>query len=275
MPGLVRLLDDLCGDGLSVPMAFDAAAEQYDRFMGRYTPLLAAEMADRVGVTGGMRVVDVGCGPGGLVSELCSRVGGSNVAGIDPAPKFVAACSARNPGADIRVGTAEDLPWTDASFDAALSSLAVGFFGDTDAGIAEMVRVTKPGGVVAACMWDIAGGGMSMLRVFWSAARTVRPDVVGESAMPGTSAGDLVDRFHRAGLDPVSGDPIVVSVSYAGFDDLWERLTYGIGPAGGFLVSLPASEQDAVRAACRSQLPSGAFSLDARAWYAQGVVRTA
>ena len=119
-------------------MAFDAAAEQYDRFMGRYTPLLAAEMADRV-------------------------------AGIDPAPKFVAACRARNPGADIRVGTAEDLPWADASFDAALSSLAVGFFGDTDAGIAEMVRVTKPGGVVAACMWDIAGGGMSMLRVFWSA----------------------------------------------------------------------------------------------------------
>jgi SAM-dependent methyltransferase len=255
-------------------MAFDAAAEQYDRFMGRYTPLLATEMAERAGVTSGMRVVDVGCGPGGLVSELCSRVGAPNVAGIDPAPKFVAACAERNPGADIRVGGAEELPWADASFDAALSSLAVGFFRDTDAGIAEMVRVTMPGGVVSACMWDIADGGMSMLRIFWAAARTVRPDVVGESAMPGTSGGDLVDRFRRAGLGSVSGDPIVVSVAYADFDDMWEPLTYGIGPSGGFLVSLPGSEQDAVRAACRSQLPDGSFTLDARAWYAQGVVPT-
>lgn len=253
-------------------MAFDAAAERYDRFMGRYTPLLATEMIDRVDVTAGMLVVDVGCGPGGLVSALCSRAGAANVAGIDPAPQFVAACSARNPGADIRVGTAEELPWADASIDAALSSLAVGFFRDPDAGIAEMVRVTKPGGTVAACMWDIAGGGMSMLRIFWSAARTVRPDVAGESAMPGTSGGDLVDRFHRAGLDSVSGDPIVVSVSYAGFDDFWEPFTYGIGPSGGFLVSLPTPEQEAVRSACRSLLPDGPFSLEARAWYAQGIV---
>ena len=97
-------------------MTFAAAAERYDRFMGRYTPLLATEMADRVGVVAGMRVVDVGCGPGGLVSELCSRAGASNVAGLDPAPQFVAACSARNPGADIRVGTAEDLPWVFEEF---------------------------------------------------------------------------------------------------------------------------------------------------------------
>src|SRR5689334_21445816 len=186
-------------------MAFEAAAEKYDRFMGRYTPLLATEMADRVGIVSGMRVVDVGCGPGGLVSSLCARLGATNVAGIDPAAQFVAACSARNPGADIRVGGAEDLPWDDSTFDAALSSLAVGFFRDADAGVAEMVRVTKPGGAVAACMWDIADGGMNMLRIFWSAARTVRPDTRGESAMPGTSGGDLVARFHRARLVDVSG----------------------------------------------------------------------
>lgn len=257
---------------LSESMGFAAAAEQYDRFMGRYTPLLAAEMADRVGIAAGMRVVDVGCGPGGLVSELCSRVGASNVAGVDPAPQYVAACNARNPGADIRVGMAEELPWADASFDAALASLAVGFFRDPDAGIAEMMRVTRPGGTVAACMWDIADGGMTMLRMFWAAVRTVRPHARGESAMPGTSGGDLVDRFHRAGLTSVSGDPIVVSVSYDGFDDFWEPFTYGIGPSGGYLVTLPAPEQEKVQAACRSELPDGPFSLSARAWYGQGIV---
>lgn len=256
-------------------MAFDAAAEKYDRFMGRYTPLLATEMADRAGVVAGMRVVDVGCGPGGLVSELCARVGAENVAGIDPAAQFVAACSARNPGADIRVGGAEELPWADSSFDAALSSLAVGFFGDPSAGLAEMVRVTRPGGAVAACMWDIADGGMNMLRIFWSAARAVRPDTRGESAMPGTSNGDLVARFQRAGLVDVAGTALVVSASYAGFGDFWEPFTYGIGPSGSFLVSLPASEQEQVRAECRAMLPDGPFSLEARAWYAQGVVPTA
>ena len=255
-------------------MAFDAAADKYDRFMGRYTPLLATAMADRVGVGPGMRVVDVGCGPGGLASELCARAGASNVAGIDPAPQFVSACSERHPDADIRVGAAEELPWADATFDAALASLAVGFFRDPDAGIAEMVRVTRPGGTVAACMWDIADGGMNMLRIFWSAARTVRPDVVGESAMPGTTDGDLVDRFRRAGLASVSGDPLVVSAAYADFDDFWEPFTYGIGPAGGYLVSLSAADQAAVREACRTLVPDGAFSLDARAWYAQGVVPT-
>src|SRR5689334_21914339 len=140
-------------------MTFDAPAERYDRFMGRYTPGLAVQLCDAAGVTDSGRALDVGAGPGGLAVELCKRVGGENVAAVDPADLFVQACRSRCPGADVRQGGAEDLPWADDTFDAALSCLAVGFFADPDRGVSEMVRVTKPNGRVGACMWDIAGGG--------------------------------------------------------------------------------------------------------------------
>src|SRR5207244_2599732 len=133
---------------------FAAPAERYDRFMGRYTQSLATPLADAAGVMVGMRVLDVGCGPGGLTSELSRRVGSHSVSAIDPAPQFVAACRERNPDADVEQGAAEQLPWPDGEFDAALSCLVIGFMSDPDRGVREMARVTRPGGTVAACMWD-------------------------------------------------------------------------------------------------------------------------
>jgi ubiquinone/menaquinone biosynthesis C-methylase UbiE len=138
---------------------FTAAVENYDRFMGRYATGLAPKFADAAGVRAGMRVLDVGCGPGALAVELAGRVGEDNVAAIDPAPQFAAACQARIPGADVREGVAESLPWDDGTFDAAMCSLVVAWMSDADQGIGEMARVTKPGGTVAAAMWDIPGGG--------------------------------------------------------------------------------------------------------------------
>src|SRR6185312_4499449 len=114
--------------------------------MGRYTRTLAVALADAAGVTADMRVLDVGCGPGGLAAELAARVGADHVAAIDPAPGFAAACRERLPAADVREGLAEDLPWPDGSFDAALSCLVIGFMSDADRGVSEMARVTRPGG---------------------------------------------------------------------------------------------------------------------------------
>ncbi|TQF68231.1 class I SAM-dependent methyltransferase [Rhodococcus spelaei] len=253
-------------------MQFAAPAEQYDRFMGRYTPTLAVELVDAVGVSPGGRVCDVGCGPGGLTRELVARVGAANVAAIDPAPQFVAACRERNPGADIQEGVAEQLPWASGEFDAALSCLVLGFMSDPDLGVREMARVTRPGGAVAACMWDIATGGMAMLRLFWTAARVVDPEVVGESAMAGTAEGDIAERFRRAGLADVVGGALTARADYTDFDDFWEPFTFGVGPTGQYLQSLPPGQQASVRDACRDALPSGAFSLDARAWYARATV---
>ena len=248
-----------------------AAAENYDRFMGRYAVGLAPKLADAAGVTAGMRVVDVGCGPGGLTVELARRAGEENVAGIDPAPEFAAACRERLPGADIREGVAEELPWGDGEFDAALSSLVVAWMTDADQGIREMARVTKPGGTVAACMWDFAGGGLPMVATFWRAAATLDPQLAGGGTPVGGTEGDIAQRMRRVGFENVTESTIETSVDYADFDDYWEPFTQGGGPSSGaYLAKLDADGQARLREACRALLPEGSFTLHARAWLAVG-----
>ncbi len=252
---------------------FRSAASHYDRFMGRYTVPLAAALAETAGVEKEMRVLDVGCGPGGLSVELASRVGAARVAAVDPAPQFVAACRERLPGADVREGVAEQLPWGDATFDVALSCLVIAFMSDADAGVREMARVTRPGGTVAVCMWDLEQGGMTMLRLFWQAIRTVDPHAAGEERRAGTAAGDIDERFARAGLGDIEGGALEVHVDYTDFDDFWMPLTHGVGPAGEALLALDPEQQAAAREACRTLVPSeGPFSLPALAWYARGTV---
>jgi ubiquinone/menaquinone biosynthesis C-methylase UbiE len=251
---------------------FTAPAEHYDRFMGRYTAPLAGALADVVGVREGMRVLDVGCGPGGLTAELAHRVGARNVAAIDPAEQFVAACLEHNPGADVRQGVGENLPWEDDGFDAALSCLVIAFMRDADAGLREMARVTKPGGRVGVCMWDVAGGGMTMLRLFWGAMKAVKPDIEGEQRRAGTQEGDIAERLERAGLRDVTGGALKVSVDYSGFEDLWEPFTFAVGPSGQAFATLDDERKATVREAIRGQLPDGPFTLDARSWYGTGTV---
>ena len=254
-------------------MQFVAPAEHYDRFMGRYATDLAPRFADAVGVASGMRALDVGCGPGAVTEELGERLGASCVAAIDPAPQFAAACRERNPGADVREGPAEKLPWDDGSFDVTMASLVIAFMSDADRGIREMARVTRPGGAVAACMWDLAGGGMTMLRVFWTAVRGIDPNVEGEEWRAGTAEGDIEEHLVRAGLEEVTGGSLVARADYSGFDDFWEPFTLAVGPAGQRLRSMPEEQQQMVREASRAELPKeGAFSLDARAWFAKGSV---
>jgi SAM-dependent methyltransferase len=258
--------------GLTRAVEFGAPAEKYDRFMGRYLPTLSVALADAAGVGPGMRVVDVGSGPGGLTTELSRRTGAGNVAAIDPAAQFVEACRQRNPGADVRVGVAEELPWADGEFDAALSSLVIAFMRDADRGIAEMARVTREGGTVAACMWDIAGGGMTMLNTYWAAAKGIDAAAQGEARRAGTAEGDLPERFERAGLRDVVAGTLTARAGYTGFEDFWTPFTYAVGPAGQHLATLDEDGRARVREACRVTLPDGPFSLVARAWYARGTV---
>src|SRR4029077_6161106 len=128
---------------------------------------------------GGMQVVDVGAGSGVLTAELVHRGGAENVAAIDPSVKFVDALPDRYPGVDVRPGTAEQLPYPDGGFDAALAQLVVHFMADPMAGLREVGRVTKPGGAAAACVWDLAGG-RAPISPFWRAARELDPKVDGE-----------------------------------------------------------------------------------------------
>lgn len=160
-------------------MSFAVSGDAYDRFMGRYSRRLAPAFADFAGVEAGQRVLDVGCGSGVLTEELAGRVGAEQVSGVDPSP-LLAACAERVPGAELKQGKAEALPWLDDSFDATVAQLVIHFMDDPAAGVTEMARVTRPGGVVAASSWDFSGG-MEMLRVYWETARELDHDLSGES----------------------------------------------------------------------------------------------
>ena len=136
----------------------------------------------------GQRVLDVGCGPGALTAELVERVGARSVAAVDPSEPFVAAAAERNPGVRVERASAEDLPFADGEFDAALAQLVVHFMADPVAGLREMARVTRTDGVVAACVWDHAGE-QGPLSLYWDAARELDADVADESQLAGARAG--------------------------------------------------------------------------------------
>jgi SAM-dependent methyltransferase len=251
-------------------MSFDVSGNAYDRFMGRYSRELAAPFADFANVEAGQRVVDVGCGSGVLTAELARRVGAEHVAGADPSP-LLDACAERVPGADLKQAAAEDLPWPDDSFDAALAQLVVHFMDDPGAGIAEMARITRPDGVVAACTWDFSGG-MKLLGTYWAAARALDPGAESESSAFDEAGLDAL--WRQAGLAGIEVDALVVSSRYADFDELWQTFLLGVGPAGRHLASQPPERQAALRAEYSSRLgePDGAFTLDARAWAVRGRV---
>lgn len=250
---------------------FDVAAEAYDRFMGRYSLLLSPQMADLAGVRWGQRVLDVGCGPGALTAELVRRLGPAAVAAADPSEPFVAATATRNPGVDVRLAPAEHLPFPDGSFDATLAQLVVHFMTDPVAGLVEMARVTRRDGVVAACVWDHAGG-QGPLGLFWDAARTLDPAVHDESELPGAREGHLAALFEAARLRVIESTSLSADLELPSFDAWWAPFNDGVGPAGAYVASLDPAGQIALREACRAALPSGSFTLPARAWAARGVV---
>ncbi len=258
--------------------SFRASADAYDRFVGRYGPTLASELIGFAGVEPGMRAIDVGCGPGALSAALADRLGASSVSAADPSAPFVEACRARLPGSDVIEASAEELPFADDTFDATVSQLVVNFMDDPEAGVREMARVTRPGGVVASCVWDYAGE-MTLLRAFWDAAREIAPEPAAAAdegvVMRWCRGGELAELWRAAGLGSVRFGSLVASANYADFEDLWSPLPTGVGPAGAFCKSLEEDRRIALRDALRRRLKVGGdpFQLTARAWAAAGTVR--
>ena len=201
---------------------FRSATDMYGRFIGRYVPSLAAALIGAVGLEPHSRVLDVGCGPGGLATALAEVVGQENVAAVDPSQPFVSVCRARLPSADVRVAAAEELPFDDDSFDGAFAQLVVNFMTDAERGVGEMKRVVKPGGSVAACTWDYRDG-MTMLRAFWDAAHEVAPEASAEfdegKNMRYATVDELTGLWRTVGLDDVKGGELSVTVEYEDFDD--------------------------------------------------------
>jgi SAM-dependent methyltransferase len=251
-------------------VSFVVAADAYDRFMGRYSVPLAPQLVALAGVATGQRVLDVGCGPGALTAELVGRLGADNVAAVDPSEPFVAAAKERHPGVDVRLATAEQLPFAEKEFDAALAQLVVHFMSDPVAGLREMARVTRSDGVIAASVWD-HGGGRGPLSLFWEAARELDSGVMDESKMAGAREGQLTELFEAAGLRQVEETAHSVDVEHPSFDEWWEPFELGVGPAGAHVASLAPDEQARLRERCRELQPDAPFVVTARAWAARGL----
>lgn len=248
----------------------DVGAADYDRFMGRFSGPLAESFAQWVGVPARGRVLDVGSGPGALTAVLAARIGAASVSAIDPKPAFVDALRARMPAVDVRVGAAEDLPFPDHTFDGVYSELVVHFMTDADAGLREMVRVTRRGGVVAACVWDFENS-----RAPHSPFLALAAAETGRSrgaARPGTDRGDLARRLRAAGCVGVTETELSVTAKFTTLDEWWDLHTMGIGSTAHALDGLHTDAISRIRAAAHARFGDGAVEVTGTAWAARGLV---
>ena len=246
-------------------------AQAYGQFMGRFSEPLGAVFADAAGLVpgGDQAVLDVGCGPGALTSVLVERLGSGQVHACDPSQSFVEAARSRLPGVDVVAAAAEALPYDDDRFDATLAQLVVHFMRDPVAGLREMARVTRPGGVVAACVWDHAGR-QGPVSAFWDVVREFDPGEQGEGLLAGTERGQLGELLREAGLADVRESSLAVTTRFDSFEDWWEPYTFGVGPAGAYVTALDDGRREALRALAQQRLPAAPFEVHAEAWCAVG-----
>jgi SAM-dependent methyltransferase len=250
-------------------VSFDVDPAAYAAFMGRFSGPLAPLFADFAGVGGIGTALDVGCGTGALTAVLVERLGAASVSAVDPSEPFVAQVRDALPAVDVRRGRAEDLPFEGARFDGVLAQLVVHFMADPVAGIAEMARVARPGGVVAATVWDHAGG-HGPLAAFWAAAREVTPGAPDESGLPGVREGHLAELFAAAGVHELIEGTLCVRVEHRSFEEWWQPYTLGVGPAGAHVAALDDEQRAKLRDRCAEMLPAGSFSTTAIAWAVRG-----
>jgi SAM-dependent methyltransferase len=251
-----------------------AQADAYELYMGRWSRQLAALFVELAGVKDGAAVLDVGSGTGAL--SFAARVvdPSGTIEGVDISPAFVEFATKQHPEARIhfQVGDAQKLPFADASFDAALSMLVLNFVPDPALAVREMRRVTKPGGTLAAAVWDY-GGSMDMLRIFAEEAAASDPGFSGdERGFPLGKLGMLAELFRAGGLEHVDEQPIDLTQHFVSFDDYWRPFLLGAGPAGAYVAKLSPERRDALAARLRKRLGDGPFELKARAWAVKGTV---
>jgi ubiquinone/menaquinone biosynthesis C-methylase UbiE len=246
-------------------MSFAVAADSYDRFMGRFSRPLTSVFLAEVQPAPTSQVLDVGCGTGALTRGLVDLVGADRVTGVDPSEPFVAAMRGRFPDVDIRHARAEELPFDDDTFDLALAQLVVHFMQDPAGGLAEMGRVLRPAGTIAASVWD-HGGGEGPLVDFWKAVLALDSSATDEGELAGARAGQLAALATRAGLRDVDERELWIDVPFASFEEWWEPFTLGVGPAGDYVKTLDADHREALRDQCATLLPPAPFTVRARAW---------
>ena len=259
-----------------------AAGDRYEPYVGRWSRKVAVELLDWLRVPPGATWLDVGCGTGALSSQILERERPAAIVGVDPSAEFIAHARSRVGDARVsfQVGDAQALPVESARFDAAAAALVLNFVPRPEAAMAQMVRAVKPGGAVAAYVWDYAGK-MELMRFFWDAAVALDPAVAELDEgrrFPMCRPDALKALFDGAGLDAVEVRSLDIATPFRDFDDYWTPFLGGQGPAPGYAMSLDEGARVALRERIREALPIRAdrgIDLMARAWAAKGTVSQA
>lgn len=248
--------------------------------MGRWSRPLAREFVGWLEVPVSANWLDVGTGTGVVPEAVCDLSDPASVLGCDPSEAFVAAARERvpDPRFEVAVAGVGDLPRRERGYDAVVSCLALNFFPHPDAAVEEQLELTKPGGVIAACVWDYSGE-MQFLRYFWDAATRVDPraaELDEGQRFPLCTPDGLEKLFEEAGARSVRSAGIEVPTSFSDFDDYWRPFLGGTGPAPSFVTTLSEQQRDALSADLRQSLPEredGRIALVARAWAVAGFSR--
>ncbi len=258
---------------------FSGDAETYEQLMGRWSRRLAGPFIDFVGVQDGDAVLDVGCGTGSLTLAVAARAKVTAVTGIDLSEAYIA--FARGCTDDERItfdtGDASALPYPDGAFDRVVSMLVLNFVPDAAAAAAEMVRVTRSGGTVAAAIWDLRGG-LLIFRMFWDTAAAQDAEAASARARnfagPFTRPGEMAAAWTDLGLGDVVQDSVTIRMEFESFDDYWRPFLGKTGPAGTYVAGLTETQREALRSRLRAAYeagdPDGPRSFAATAWVCRG-----
>jgi SAM-dependent methyltransferase len=254
------------------------SGDAYEPYVGRWSRLVAREFLGWLAVPPGGCWLDVGCGTGALVETILALTAPSEVVGIDPSPAYVdfARDRVNDPRVRFDVGDAQALQAASATFDAVVAGLVLNFVPEPDRAVSEMARVARPGGVVAAYVWDYAEG-MQMMRYFWDAAAALDPrarELDEGRRFTLCKPEPLTDLFQTAGLEKVKVCAIDVPTLFRDFDDYWSPFLGGQAPAPGYAMSMSEERRAVLRERIRANLPTnseGEHHLIARAWAVRGV----
>lgn len=256
-----------------------SSSDAYERFMGRWSRRLAPHFVTFAGVREGEQILDVGTGTGALARAIAAATTTTRVVGIDPAARYVAAAAAQDDDPRLRfeVGDAMNLPFADGRFDRALSMLVLNFVPEPATALRQMCRVTRPGGVVAAAVWDY-GAGMEMLRLFWDEVVTLDPAAapLDERHLPLCAPGELEALWRQEALEQIEAVALELPLPFASFDDYWAPFLEGQGPGGHYVATLSDGQRAALADRVRQRLlpdgEDGAVTLQGRAWAVRGTV---